>query len=97
MTCPVCNRQIRVAICCGAHIYRADKEIREFHYAVRAGYDVQVYVHPATQPIMRYCDEYGMELIDPETELANSHKHAARRIPILQKAVPGHERAFEDG
>ena len=96
MTCPVCGKQIKVAICCGAHIYRADKEIREFHYAIRADYDVQVYVHPATPGISRHCEEYGIELIDPETELSNSDKHSAKRIPILQKPVSGHERAFDE-
>jgi predicted Fe-Mo cluster-binding NifX family protein len=97
MTCPVCNKQIKVAICCGAHIYRADKEIREFHYAVRSDYDGQVYVHPATPGISQHCEEYGIELIDPETELANSHKHSGKRIPILQKPVAGHEKAFDEG
>ncbi|MEW5993553.1 MAG: NifB/NifX family molybdenum-iron cluster-binding protein [Candidatus Zixiibacteriota bacterium] len=97
ITCPVCRKPVRVAICCGAHTYRTDQEIRELHRVAASDFHAQVYVHPGTPAISRCCQEYGVQLIDPDTELKTCHRRNAQTIPVLAAPVPGHERAFAGG
>ena len=63
--CPVCARPVLVAICCGAHTYRSDQEIKQLYQVARTDYHARVYVHPSSQPVMQICKEYDVELIDP--------------------------------
>lgn len=94
MNCPVCHRLVRVAVCCGAHTYRTDQEIRELRRAAASGFHAQVYVHPGTPAIAQCCEEFGVQLIDPDAELKARHGERGRRIPVLMPPVSGHERAF---
>lgn len=91
-TCPKCHRPVRVAVCCGAHTYSANKEIAEFHHATRSGYNARVYVCPAKPTLMQCCREYGIELVDPD-QAASSEPVAADRIPLLKETVLEHEKA----
>ncbi len=91
--CPVCHRPIRVAICCGAHTYRPEREIELLHLVSAGGYDARVYVRSTTPHVAARCREYGVELIDPDSRFANRDEPVADRIPILQTVVAGHERA----
>jgi len=91
--CPICQKPVRVAICCGAHSYRRDQEIRELHSAARVDFHARVYVCPATEPVERCCREYNIELIDPNAKYAHKDHPTNDRIPILQNRVNGHEAA----
>lgn len=90
--CPVCKKEINVAICCGAQIYRADQEIMEFHYITKTRYNARVYVYITDPNIAKSCNEYGITFISPEINY--SKKDNKTVIPILQKPVDGHEKAF---
>jgi predicted Fe-Mo cluster-binding NifX family protein len=95
--CPQCGKKIRVAVCCGAHIYRGDQEIRQFHLSTGINYDARVYVHPATSELVECCREYGIGFIDPDSEPAPRKADARKYIPLLTSAIPGHETAFGGG
>ena len=92
MTCPVCGKPIRVAICCGAHSYRMDQEIMTFHRASVADFHAQVYVHPSLPDLKKHCEEFGIELLDPLEE--SFDKTCDNNIPILKNPISGHEQAF---
>lgn len=66
-TCPVCKRPVRVAICCGAHAFRVDDEIREFHRVTASGFHNRIYVHQFLPGVANKCAEYGISLLDPIT------------------------------
>ncbi len=93
ITCPVCNRPVKVAICCGAHTYRADQEIVEFHHATPSGYNARVYVCPPSPPIKKCCREYGIELVAPEASDEEDDRETSGKIPLLKGPVIDHEQA----
>jgi predicted Fe-Mo cluster-binding NifX family protein len=95
ITCPLCHKPVRVAVCCGAHAYRSEQELREFHRVSAAGFHASVYVHPATPSVTRCCQEYGIELIDPNDDISDTDPAPAGRIPLLQRIIPGHEKASQ--
>lgn len=93
IACPECGRPVTVAICCGSHTYRADKEIVEFHHATPSGYHARVYVCPASRAILNCCREYGVQLVTPDlTDLEEVDPPS--KIPLLRGAVVDHERAL---
>ncbi len=92
IACPVCGKKIRVAICCGAHTYRYDHEIGEFHHLAKSGYNARVYIHSSNPDLAQYCEEYGIELLDPK--MGTGKKDKTRKIPLLRRPVKGHEKAF---
>jgi len=94
MRCPLCHKAIRIAVCCGAHTYRADQEISEFHHASPSLYQAKVYVFPANRLIREQCREYEIQLIDPDSESAYLDKIPEGRIPLVEFPIPGHEKAF---
>ena len=96
MTCPSCGRPIRVAICCGAHTYRADIEIAEFHHATLSGYNARVYICPMQSSVVESCFEYGIQLIDPDRIAKSSKKTSEDKIPLLHGVVAGHEKASRE-
>jgi len=94
MKCPVCHRPIRVAICCGAHTYRVDQELREFRRVSANDYHARIYVYPDIgQPgapdLKKRCEEFGIELLDPLTE--SVEETAKRKIPIIKGSILDHE------
>ncbi len=91
--CPGCGKPIRVAICCGAHMYRADQEIQLFHRNSAASFNARVYVRPATQSVARQCQEFGIDLIDPDDSRFAADRDSGRTIPLLRAPVAGHEAA----
>ena len=93
--CPVCSKKIDVAICCGAQIYRVDQEIEEFHHSTKTSYDARVYVYFTNPKIIKNCDEYGINFISPEMIHLSDREESKTTIPILQKPIEGHERAFD--
>ena len=93
--CPLCKKNINVAVCCGAQIYRVDQEIMEFHYCTKSRYQARVYVYPTDPKIEQSCDEYGITFISPEMNHFNSRKINNSMIPIIQKPIDGHEKAFK--
>lgn len=90
--CPVCRLPVRVAICCGAHTYRADQEIAEFHHATRSGYHARVYFCPRQPSLWKCCEEYGIEAIDAYSESTPERQPQSARIPLLTGPIEGHER-----
>jgi predicted Fe-Mo cluster-binding NifX family protein len=94
INCPVCKKPIRVAICCGAHAYRVDQEIKELHHVACTDFHSHIYIHPATPDIARLCEEYGIELIEPGIE-HEPYSKSIGKIPILKKIIPGHEMAWK--
>ncbi len=95
--CPVCERRVRIAICCGAHTYRSQQEIREFHHATPSGYNARVYVCPAEEQIVECCHEYGIEVIDPGAAQSLDSGQSEGKLPILKSVVAGHEKASATG
>jgi predicted Fe-Mo cluster-binding NifX family protein len=95
--CPVCGRQVRVAVCCGSHTYRPTQEISEFHHATPTGFHAKVYVCPANPAIVTSCQEYGIELLDPESWTGQGRSPRPNKLPVLRGPVPGHERASYAG
>jgi len=96
IACPVCGKTICVAVCCGAHMYRIDNEIREFHHSARSACHAEIYIHPGYPSVIKQCHEYGIQLIDPNAETANRDRTVAGRIPLLTCPIPGHEEACLD-
>lgn len=96
LDCPLCGKLIRVAICCGAHTYRPNREIELLHLAAASGYHARVYVRSATPRIEQCCRDYAVDLIDPDAKMFNRDRRIKGRIPLLQSVVAGHEAAFTD-
>ncbi|MBT8386336.1 MAG: hypothetical protein KJO12_02900 [Ignavibacteria bacterium] len=92
--CPVCSKQIDVAICCGAQTYRADQEIREFHHNTKTQYNARVYVYLKNTQLEKSCNEYDIDFLSPEITEADSNERTRALIPILRRPVEGHEKAF---
>ncbi|MBU0983164.1 MAG: hypothetical protein KKA42_04800 [candidate division Zixibacteria bacterium] len=97
LNCPLCHRIIRVAVCCGAHTYRSDQEIRELHHVTRTSFQARAYVYPAREAVRKRCLEYGIQVIDPDAEALNRDRVQPGQIPLLDHPIPGHERAFATG
>jgi len=93
IACPVCSHPVRVAVCCGAHMYRPDQEVREFYRAAGSDYHARVYVHPHNPEMHDCCQEFGIELIDPYIDPSQFRMIFASGIPPLQRIVEGHEQA----
>lgn len=91
--CPICGRPVRVAVCCGAHAYRVDEEIRELKRATASGCDAGVYVHHAIPGVFEICRELNIELLDPE-DFGGSwdEKRSSGLMPPLRGPIAGHER-----
>lgn len=92
--CPVCGRQIKVAICCGAKLYRSDQEIREFHHSLAEDYQAAVYVCSGDSSIEERCRSYGIQFIDPAIETYDDGRLESAPIPLLPAPVAGHEAAY---
>ncbi len=92
-SCPVCNKPVRVAVCCGSQLYSVKSELNEFHRVFGLDYHAQVYVYPADRTIERWCDEFRIELINPDSDIDVSA--AKGGIPLLKRHITGHEAAME--
>jgi len=92
--CPVCYKKIAVAVCCGAQTYRADQEIREFHHTTKTRYKARVYVYQTDPQLEKSCNEYGIEFLTPEIAFKESKERSKSLIPILNRPIEGHEKAF---
>lgn len=93
ISCPVCDRPVRVAVCCGAHTYRPHQEIAGFHRATSTDYNARVYVSPSQPTIVNCCHEFGVQLIDPDPEIEIENSEPDSLIPLLKGIVTDHERA----
>jgi len=91
--CPLCRKSIKVGICCGAHTYRLAHEIMEFHHISPNEFHAKVYVYPFNPGIYQTCSEFGIELIDPNSEDDYMFKQQPDKIPLLRNPISGHERA----
>lgn len=94
MNCPVCGKQILVAICCGAQIYSAEQEIKEFHHITKTQYDARVYVYLMNQQLEKSCSDYGIEFLSPESSDKLLNQKGGSLIPILKRPIAGHEKAY---
>lgn len=95
--CPICNKSIMLAICCGAHVYKAEYELREFERVSRSPkFHARIYIHPNTGSIRNRCDELGIELIDPFEESLVKGQPGQNAIPLLKTPIIGHEHAFSE-
>jgi predicted Fe-Mo cluster-binding NifX family protein len=90
--CPVCRRPVRIAVCCGAHIYRCDQEIREFHDATINDFHVRAYIYPAGHRLAECCRAFGIQVINPETETFAAGADWSGKVPLITVPVEGHER-----
>lgn len=90
--CPVCKKPIRIAVCCGAQMYRADYEIREFYHAIHPHYDVCAYVYIYDPKIAKCCSKYGLEYICTEEFDLKAVKNEKDVIPILKNPVKTHDK-----
>jgi len=91
--CPICGKPVWAAICCGAHAYRVDEEIREFKRNTATGYNARVYVHQAFPAIVQACREYEIELIDPSKFIDSMSSTSTGSVlaPLTEK-VQGHKK-----
>lgn len=94
INCPVCGKEIDVAICCGAQTYRADQEIREFHHNTKAHYSARVYVYLPNPRLEKSCNDYGIDFLEKEIMETESKERSKSLLPILRRPVEGHEKAF---
>ncbi len=94
ISCPVCGKNINVAICCGAQTYRPDQEIREFYHISKAQYDSRVYVYLNNPQIEKKCREYGIDLLSPGSSESIKSKTGKSLLPLLSNPIEGHEKAF---
>ncbi|MBT8393010.1 MAG: hypothetical protein HKP17_03000 [Ignavibacteriaceae bacterium] len=94
MNCPVCGKQIKIAVCCGAQIYKAEQEIKEFHHNTKTQFNARVYVYLMNPKLEKSCKDYGIEYLSPENKIKNLDKSCSSLIPILQRPIEGHEKAF---
>lgn len=92
--CPVCNKLIEAAVCCGAQTYRTDQEIREFHHIAGSHYDALVYVYLSNPQLEKSCSEYGINFLSPGISEHSNDEKFISKIPILQRPIAGHEKAF---
>ncbi len=90
--CPVCGKSIKIAVCCGAHTYRMDQEIREFHFCAKNDYNAKVYVCPENESAAERCREYNIEYMKYNPELQDEIKSQYSTAPILHFPISGHER-----
>lgn len=89
--CPICAKPIRVAVCCGMHLYRIDEEIRQFHYAAGSAFNAQIYIHSADPKVQKTCGEFGIQLLDPGEYPASSPIDETAALPIVKPPVAGHD------
>ena len=97
MTCPLCGKPVRVAVCCGAQVYRTDVEIRAFHHVVSSQYNAAVYIHPTSTNIEETCRSFGIQFLDPCEDLEDWVATPTAGIPILRHPISGHEAAMNEG
>ncbi len=93
ISCPVCSRPVRVAICCGAHTYRPAQEIAEFRRATSTGYNARVYVCSSQSSVVNCCHEYGIQPFDPDPDAQIESDQPDTMIPLLKGQIIDHERA----
>lgn len=86
--CPQCGKQIRLAVCCGAHTYSTEQEIQEFNYCSKATYNGRVFVYPGDKSIAKRCHEFGIELIEPFCDEIPGF--GICRVPLLTLPIEGH-------
>lgn len=60
------KKKTEIAVCCGAHIYKIEGEIREFAREAGSQFDEIYYIHPTCPGIKQICDQYRVILLDPE-------------------------------
>ena len=91
IACPVCGRKMRVAVCCGVHMYRPDREIQQFHLACGSNYHARLYVHRATPEMVEICGEYGIDILDPDVDQADIDADQGGIIPLLKRSFAKYE------
>jgi len=90
--CPICNKSIKVAVCCGGHTYRPDQEIREFHHSVKSPYNVLAFIYTDSPQIAKRCSEYGIEFISPGKINLIKEKSNTMDVPIFSGPIEGHDK-----
>jgi predicted Fe-Mo cluster-binding NifX family protein len=94
INCPICNKQVKVAVCCGAQIYSAEQEIKEFHHITKTQFDARVYVYLKNPVLEKSCVDYGIDYLSPEKADIKIEDQNKSIIPILSRPIEGHEKAF---
>ncbi|RJO63795.1 MAG: hypothetical protein C4523_19500 [Myxococcales bacterium] len=89
--CPTCGKPARVAVCCGAHAWRVDEEIREFKRVAAGGYDGRVYLHTPSPAVARLCADLDIQLLEPH-DFTSGRADDKRRGPFapLKQPPNGH-------
>ncbi|MFC1706068.1 NifB/NifX family molybdenum-iron cluster-binding protein [Planctomycetota bacterium] len=88
--CPCCHRPVRIAVCCGAHAYCVSDEIRDFHRVTAGRYDARIYVYHALLDVVRVCNDYRVNLLDPAGFAASPEADAGQLFPVIEW-VSGHD------
>ncbi len=89
--CPRCGKVVRVAICCGAHAYRIEKEIQELKRVTTVGYNARVYVHHAIPGVSSTCHDFEIELLDPDDFADGESRDHQSVLPPLKGLIADHE------
>ncbi|MFC2150584.1 NifB/NifX family molybdenum-iron cluster-binding protein [Calditrichota bacterium] len=93
INCPVCDKLVKAAICCGAHAYEIRSEIRDFAHITSRGYHSRVYVHHATSQIVEWCRDYEIELLNPMTFISSfSNPPRRAELPPLKNRIKDHNK-----
>lgn len=88
--CPVCKKEINVAVCCGSHAIRVESEITDFAAETSQGYSARVFVHQKSNRISPLCRNLGVELLDP----GRFHRSLAGSLP--KDLIPPVRGPFKD-
>jgi len=91
INCPVCNKPVSVAICCGAHSYRPDQEICEFHNLAKSKYNAQVFVYPEDNNVAYYCNEFEIDMLSPDSKEIGTARNDRRILPLIGRKIEGHD------
>jgi predicted Fe-Mo cluster-binding NifX family protein len=90
--CPVCSKNVKIAVCCGGHTYRADQELMEFHRLAKTEYDARAFIYPENRQLAKNCEDFGIEYISPESVNLSLGSVAQNEIPIFSGRIEGHDK-----
>jgi predicted Fe-Mo cluster-binding NifX family protein len=78
--CPVCKKPIKVAVCCGVHLYKKELEVKEFVSHTGDNFDAKVYIHPAFPAMEKLCEKHQVQLIDASLKNAKDNNQIGKKF-----------------
>lgn len=89
--CPVCTRPVKLAVCCGAHAWQVETELREFNRVTRNVYNARLFINYGSPVSKERCRELDIELLTPDSvPRAQSSGVIGTTLPPLRERIDGH-------